>query len=362
MSNIKVGDKVRFLNDVGGGVVTKVIDSKRVMVLGDDGFEIPSYTKELVAVETDSYNNLKKVEPQKNVSQQNASDSRLTSVDDQPLDMHEYFYPDAVYLPSNKDNLSLFLAFVPSKKAESNGFRVFLINDSNYNTLYSIATIDAEEKVESEAVGMLEANTKVQVSFLNVEDVNVVPTYACHLVFYRQGEFKMKEPVSKSIEVNPVKFFKETSFTTNDFFNQNAMILRIIDEKAAVDSIENMSHKDFKKLVSEKSARDEQPQFKSAKSKQKEIVEVDLHMHELIDDFRGLTNGEMVEIQMKKFRDELNNAMRTGVKKIVFIHGVGAGKLKVEIRKELDRMKKKLEYQDASFKEYGYGATLVRIY
>ena len=82
----------------------------------------------------------------------------------------------------------------------------------------------------------------------------------------------------------------------------------------------------------------------------------------ILDDFRGLSNSEMLEIQMRKFREELDNAMRKGVKKIVFIHGVGAGVLKLEIRKELDRMKKKLDYQDASFKEYGYGATLVRIF
>jgi hypothetical protein len=41
---------------------------------------------------------------------------------------------------------------------------------------------------------------------------------------------------------------------------------------------------------------------------------------------------------------------------------VGNGTLKIEIRKELDRMKNKLDYQDASFKEYGYGATMVKIF
>ena len=111
-----------------------------------------------------------------------------------------------------------------------------------------------------------------------------------------------------------------------------------------------------------KGEKTEHKEFKSGKAIQSQIVEVDLHIHELLDDFRGLSNSEMPEIQMRKFREELDNAMRKGIKKIVFIHGVGAGVLKLEIRKELDRMKKKLDYQDASFKEYGYGATLVRIF
>jgi hypothetical protein len=46
-------------------------------------------------------------------------------------------------------------------------------------------------------------------------------------------------------------------------------------------------------------------------------------------------------------------------RKIVFIHGVGNGKLKLEIRRSLDRDYPQLKYQDASFQEYGYGATMV---
>ena len=102
--------------------------------------------------------------------------------------------------------------------------------------------------------------------------------------------------------------------------------------------------------------------FQSPKVNESEILEVDLHIHELLDDFRGLSNSEMVEIQMQHFHQQLNEAMKKGAKRVVFIHGVGAGTLKLEIRKELDRMKGKLDYQDASFKEYGYGATMVRIF
>jgi len=54
-----------------------------------------------------------------------------------------------------------------------------------------------------------------------------------------------------------------------------------------------------------------------------------------------------------------SNAKNKG-RKIVFIHGVGNGVLKNEIRKQLER-KYKVYYQDASFREYGYGATMVII-
>jgi dsDNA-specific endonuclease/ATPase MutS2 len=57
----------------------------------------------------------------------------------------------------------------------------------------------------------------------------------------------------------------------------------------------------------------------------------------------------------------LEGAIKSKVKRIVFIHGVGNGKLKFELRKLLDTTYAKLRYQDASFKEYGYGATLVML-
>ena len=47
--NVKVNDIVRFLNDVGGGRVTR-IEGKTVYVEDEDGFERPVLERELVVV------------------------------------------------------------------------------------------------------------------------------------------------------------------------------------------------------------------------------------------------------------------------------------------------------------------------
>ena len=66
----------------------------------------------------------------------------------------------------------------------------------------------------------------------------------------------------------------------------------------------------------------------------------------------------MLKIQLDTFRKEMDLAIATGVKKIVFIHGVGDGVLKNELRRELGRKYAKYPFQDASFREYGFGATM----
>lgn len=91
------------------------------------------------------------------------------------------------------------------------------------------------------------------------------------------------------------------------------------------------------------------------------IEEVDLHIQHILSNHENFTAGEILEAQMARFTTALNGAIRNRQKKIVFIHGRGEGKLKYEIRKKLESDYPLLTFQDASFKEYGYGATMVII-
>ena len=97
----------------------------------------------------------------------------------------------------------------------------------------------------------------------------------------------------------------------------------------------------------------------NAKKRPVETVEVDLHVTELIDDVKGLSNKEILDIQLGKVETEMKAAIKSHVKRIVFIHGLGQGVLKQEVVKILKSKFPKYYFQDASFKEYGYGATMV---
>ncbi|MFN6039840.1 MAG: hypothetical protein ACK452_15330, partial [Bacteroidota bacterium] len=50
---IRIGDKVRFLNESGGGIVTRFIDKESVYIEIEDGFELPYPVKYLVVTETE---------------------------------------------------------------------------------------------------------------------------------------------------------------------------------------------------------------------------------------------------------------------------------------------------------------------
>ena len=92
-----------------------------------------------------------------------------------------------------------------------------------------------------------------------------------------------------------------------------------------------------------------------------DIVVIDLHADELLDTTAGMTTSDILNYQMKKFRDTLTEYASKKGQKIVFIHGKGEGVLRTSIINDLHYRYKKYSYQDASFQEYGYGATQVTI-
>lgn len=350
---INIGDKVRFLNDVGGGSITKIIDRKSVMVMNEFGFEVPTPVIELVVIEE-----------AKSYAETNTTSSKSGS--DEPekeivVDTKEIFYPEAIDVPETGNDINISYAFVPQGRPGNSDLTVYLINDSNYNVLYSIVNKEENGMTFSNAVGILEANLKEQIETVALNNINTLPEYEFHFIFYKKDEFDPKKPEQVFLKINPIKFYKETSYKENDFFEEDSILMPLIEQSKLSESLKKLTKKDIEDAIHYKEKKEVKPVYTSPRAKDKETLEVDLHIHELLDDFRGLSNAEIMEVQMDHFKTALENAKKKGPKRIVFIHGVGNGALKQEIRMELGKMQKQLSFQDASFKEYGYGATLVQI-
>lgn len=122
-----------------------------------------------------------------------------------------------------------------------------------------------------------------------------------------------------------------------------------------------ISLKDIK-VLAHKEAGSYKPKVKNLKSKAhaKDEMVVDLHIEKLVEDHYGLTNSEKLAIQTIHFRKKLAMAINGHITKVIFIHGVGNGVLRHAIR-ELLNTYEGIAYSDASYKQFGAGATEVRI-
>ncbi|WP_339917504.1 Smr/MutS family protein [Yeosuana marina] len=110
----------------------------------------------------------------------------------------------------------------------------------------------------------------------------------------------------------------------------------------------------------EKPSRRKQPTIK-AKERYQPTMEVDLHIHHLVNSTKGMTNHDMLTLQLDTARRQLDFAIKKRIQKVVFIHGVGEGVLKIELDYLFGRYNN-VKFYDANYQKYGLGATEVYIY
>lgn len=103
----------------------------------------------------------------------------------------------------------------------------------------------------------------------------------------------------------------------------------------------------------------QQKQRKAVKTTKNNIEEVDLHVLLPDEEDKKLGNYSILQKQLDFFVAKIESSIRQNKEKIVFIHGTGTGKLRSELRRILDERYPNLYYHDASYVEYGFGATMV---
>jgi DNA-nicking Smr family endonuclease len=98
-----------------------------------------------------------------------------------------------------------------------------------------------------------------------------------------------------------------------------------------------------------------------AKARNLPKMEVDLHIHQLVPSTKGMSNFDMLNLQLDTAKRQLEFAMKQRIQKVVFIHGKGAGVLEEELKYLFGRYDN-LKYYDADYRKYGLGATEVYIF
>jgi predicted house-cleaning noncanonical NTP pyrophosphatase (MazG superfamily) len=339
---IKIGDKVKFLNDVGGGVVTGFAGKDKVYVENYDGFEIPCLISQLVFIDSPGMNKAEKTETRQTRPVKSAEPE---------------FRETPGTLMKGKDAAQFYFCFVPADSGNplTGDVTMFLVNDSNFTLMFRFVYIKPTG-INTVKTGVLQSNSKVMLSSFGQNLLSDLPEFGFQLIYFLSNENDLQIPIVKRFKLNPLKFYKETSFQFSNFFGQNAMTLQVSQNIQAA-AIDKLTEEEFQKLVQHK--KEEPVTEKPVQKKNEEIVEIDLHIDEIIDSTKGLSKTEILQIQKDKVESEMKLAIQTGVKKIVFIHGIGQGVLKQEVINMLKTKFKKYYFQDASFQEYGYGATMV---
>lgn len=327
---LRIGDKVRFLNEVGEGIIVSFKDKETVYVEMADGFEIPYLTKHLVPIHTEL----------------------ILNPEVENIDMVlETILSDCVYFIIEPDHEMPLLV---------SDYKFYLFNSSSYNTSFTYSVKD-ESYFQTLKHGELGAYQKV---FLKQVKKSFFQEFAYHkleCLFYKNMHYKSQIPLAEILFINE-RVISRASVVKHAEFKQAVYAFILKDDFLDTKLVEQTLHpEDLTRLKSIKEFK--QPvKISVAKQKIKDLTrEIDLHIEELIDSHKNLTNSQILNIQTERFEKEMEHCFSNGIRKLIVIHGVGNGKLKQEIISILKSVEG-VSYHDASYKDYGFGATEILIH
>jgi hypothetical protein len=229
---MKIGDKVRFLNEIGGGRVAGFQGKNIVLVEDEDGFQVPMRTTDVVVIGDENYDTQHVIE----VKQQNSH--REEPKDLEPADRPVTFRAQPEERKGG-ERLSAYLAFVPIdvKDLMLTRFETYFVNDSNYYLRFTYLSSEGNSW-HLRATAEVEPNTKLYLEEFGRENLNELDRVAIQILPYkREKHFLLKPAIDVQIRIDGVKFYKLHSFQENDFFEQPALVYTIVENDKPVRSL-----------------------------------------------------------------------------------------------------------------------------
>ncbi|MBR0177352.1 MAG: DUF2027 domain-containing protein [Bacteroidales bacterium] len=358
MAEFKIGDKVNFLSTVGGGKVTKIIDSRMVMVEVEDGFEIPTLNTDLVL----DYRSMpapskqqqtvdkvqKEVQAKQLLDQQQTEDARKGGL--------RRFAKEA-------EKEGVYMAFVPHEQQWllTGPLDVVLVNHTPYEMLYTF-TIKEEDKFTNVDFGQIDKYEKIVIETVSRDDLEYWLNGVVQAVFTTETSDSVLLPLNAPFALRTGRFLKEGSYVPSGVLGEKSVMICLSDLVAL-----RHGDGDFTKIMKEgigshaaaKTLVKQEAPIDKHKTAPGEAV-VDLHIGELVDNILGLSSHDMFKIQTDYFKRMLDSAIASDYNKVTFIHGVGNGVLKNAIIEELKNYHD-TENRMASIAKFGVGAVDVLI-
>ena len=379
---MKIGDKVRFMSETGGGKVAGFQGNNIVLVEDEDGFQIPTPVSDVVVVEQDDYTMGKMIAAKMDAKQQaeahaatelrndsrsiksilndHETDADMT-VDEYDASDREITYRAAARERDGGNKLNACLAFVPIdiKEVTNTRFETYMVNDSNYYLHFAYMVAEGNAWT-LKAAGEVEPNTKLFIEEFGRDALGGMGRIAVQMTAYKKDKpFLLKPAIDVQMRVDPVKFYKLHVFEENEFFEQPALLFHIVQNDEVARPLVVDSRQLKEQMYKEETVVTDTA--KQVRRKDDGTLVVDLHADEVLETTAGMNAADILHYQLDVFKKTMEEYKKSRGQKIVFIHGKGEGVLRQALLQELKYRYKNCTWQDASFREYGYGATQVTV-
>ncbi len=351
---LSVGDRVKYLDTTGGGVVTKVIDSKMVLVSDQDGFEIPTLISELVKVASGEAAARFFDENRELPINQSFHESKKDEVEEEI--QVESLDPRLIRTRTSED---IYLAYMPhdQKWLITGLVDVYLINNTSFDLIYNLFHRISRGRYKGIDYGSLFADSRYLLDTVNRDDLSEWSDGSLQFLFHKEQTTSVLPPFNSDFQVDRKKFHKEGAYRESPLIREKGIIIKVLSLSEYLKEKEEPESNQVAAPVSDK--KEDLPIILTHQTEPRK-AEVDLHIHELVEDPSNLQKSEILEFQKKYFLRCLDSAIQHNFLNVIFIHGVGNGVLRDVL---IDELKKTggIEFFDAPMIKYGVGAMAVRI-
>lgn len=367
--SLKPGDKVKFLNQSGGGTVSRIIKPGLVGVLIDEGFEIPTLESELVKIGGESaaeryFSDASHEKSTNRPARQSAQPTPPPAPEPPPAESDTYVEPLPAAAKGSSNAPGVYLAFEPQdqKWLITGMLELTLINLSDYDVLYTLFHKSQSGGYLGRDYGSIPPMHKATIAAIKREMLEYVADGIVQLLFTRDKMPSVWLPVTTVFKIKPLRFTKEDNYKTYAFLNRKAFVYQVaeISKLKPVSRMEEMEKYGEEPMEVVKAEQVKPESFIARhKTGHREAV-VDLHAEAILADHRDVPPEELLNLQLAYFTRCMEAAIVDNYYKVIFIHGVGNGVLKKALVERL-REYPNVIWQQAPFARYGMGALEVMI-
>jgi hypothetical protein len=338
------GDKVKFLHEKGEGTVVRNT-KEYVYVDNGDGFELPFMHKDLIIMEKAP---LTKDVPKESQSVFSESEPEIYQTVKKPISKKGVDMGKGIYLAFSPVNQDIMLV---------GDIHLYLINYTKLSGFYVLHT-DNNEMMYS---GKIDSASALLLDTIERKDTSAFRRSVFQFLFLESSQRGIVAPFSTISELKPERFIKEELYAFNPVLSKYAIttLFMRFDEIQYISGIAGKDSRLAETQVSHSKVIENEGLIGKYKTAPKE-AEVDLHIETLVSNPQSMDDTMKLIKQLDAFKQCLDSAVELGYRKVIFIHGVGVGVLKMEIHKVL-RTYENLTFRDAPIARYGIGATEVLI-
>ena len=318
---MNIGDKVRLLHGTEEGRILRFKDNNIVEIEIEDGFVIPVMRKEIVIVAEEESKRFRTSETPSNIKSKS-------------------------FKPISE---GIFLAYLPSGHKN---FRVYLINSSDFEVLFSISSLD-----DNQYMGLFSGKAEPHSAFdLGEKFISWIEIHAkmhAELIFHNLLPSSLKSSLQIDFRIQSAKLLIQQK--NIPILEKPGFYVQLDNKEVPVNVEALRAH------LSGDAPRIERPAKNGPVRTGSTMQTVDLHIEMLMEDSAELSKNEIFETQIKTFEKAIDHAIASGVENLKIIHGIGNGALRNYIHKYLSKNDQIKYFEDADKGRFGFGATLIHL-